>query len=224
MKEISPFAITISRQVGSGGAYLGKRLAARLNVLYLDREIVRQAAKELKMPVESLEARDEKLTPFWQSLLESYVDITPVPYVPPPLHMPTGRKLYRTESNIITQIAQQRSAVIVGRGGYYVLRRHPRRLSILLHADVAFRQKRVQELYHVSTDEALKLIESVDKEREHYLRALTGQNCMDARHYHLSLDTSLIGLEAAEEIIMAAFRARSGGHWASMRCHDLAKC
>jgi cytidylate kinase len=210
MKETSPFVITISRQMGSGGAYLGKRLASRLNVLYLDREIVSQAAKELKTPVESLESRDEKLTPFWRSLLESYAYVTPTAYVPPPLHMPTDRELYSTESNIITRIAQQRSAVIVGRGGYYVLRRHPRCLSILLHADITFRQKRVQELYHVSAEEALKLIESVDKERERYLRALTGQNCMDARHYHLSLDTSVVGLEAAEEIILATLRARFG--------------
>jgi cytidylate kinase len=210
MKEPLPFVITISRQMGSGGAYLGKRLASRLNVLYLDREIVSQAAKELKTPVESLESRDEKLTPFWQSLLESYAYVTPTPYVPPPLHMPTDRELYSTESNIITRIAQQHSAVIVGRGGYYVLRRHPRHLSILLHADITFRQKRVQELYHVSAEEALKLIESIDKERDHYLRALTGQNCMDARHYHLSLDTSVVGLEAAEEIILTTLRARFG--------------
>jgi len=210
MKEPLPFVITISRQMGSGGAYLGKRLASRLNVLYLDREIVSQAAKELKTPVESLEARDEKLTPFWRSLLESYAYITPTTYVPPPLHMPTDQELYRTESNIITRIAQQHSAVIVGRGGYYVLRQHPRHLSILLHADITFRQRRVQELYHVSTEEALKLIASIDKERDHYLRALTGQNCMDARHYHLSLDTSVVGLEAAEEIILATLRTRFG--------------
>ena len=124
--------------------------------------------------------------------------------------MPTDRELHSTESNIITRIAQQRSAVIVGRGGYYVLRQHPRHLSILLHADITFRQKRVQELYHVSAEEALKLIKSIDKEREHYLRALTGQNCMDARHYHLSIDTSVVGLEAAEEIILATLRAKFG--------------
>ena len=141
MTEASPFVITISRQIGSGGAYLGKRLAARLNVLYLDREIMSQAAKELKMSAEALESRDEKLTPIWQSLLESYVYAASGPYIPPPLNMPTDRELYSTESNIITRIAQQHSAVIVGRGGYYVLRRHPRHLSILLHADITFRQQ-----------------------------------------------------------------------------------
>jgi hypothetical protein len=62
----------------------------------------------------------------------------------------------------------------------------------------------------VSAKEALKLIKSIDKEREQYLRALTGQNCMDARHYHLSIDTSVVGLEAAEEIILATYHARFG--------------
>ena len=89
-----------------------------------------------------------------------------------------------------------------------MLHQHPRCLSILLHADITFRQRRVQELYNVSAKEALKLIKSIDKEREHYLRSLTGQNCMDARHYHLSIDTSAVGLEAAEEIILATLRAR----------------
>jgi cytidylate kinase len=210
MKETSPFVITISRQVGSGGAHLGKRLASRLNVLYIDREIVRHAARELKTSVRSLQARDEKLTPFWESLVESYVNTTPMPHVSPPLHVPTDRELYEAESNIITRIAQKHSAVIVGRAGYYVLRQHPRHLSIFLHADISFRQKGVQELYDLSQEEALKLIESVDKEREHYLRAFTGQNCMDARNYHLSLDTGLVGLEAAEEIILTAAHARFG--------------
>jgi cytidylate kinase len=210
MTEASPFVVAISRQIGSGGAYLGKRLATRLNVLYLDREIVSQAAKELKMSAEALESRDEKLTPAWQSLLESYAYVASGPYIPPPLNMPTDRELYTTESKIITRIAGQHSAVIVGRGGYYVLRRHPRYLSVLLHAEIGFRQRRVQELYHVSAGEALKIIESIDRKRERYLQALTGQNCMDARQYHLSINTSIVGLEEAEEIILAALRARFG--------------
>ena len=85
---------------------MGKRLAARLNVLYLDREIVSQAAKELKMSAEALESRDEKLTPIWQSLLESYVYAASGPYILLPLNMPTDRELYSTESSIIARIAQ----------------------------------------------------------------------------------------------------------------------
>ena len=62
MTKIAPYVITISRQLGSGGAYLGQRLALRLNALYLDHEIVRQAAQELRISEEYLKARDEKVT------------------------------------------------------------------------------------------------------------------------------------------------------------------
>jgi cytidylate kinase len=208
MSKMLPNVITISRQLGSGGAFLGQRLAFRLNALYLDHEIVRQAAQELKIPEENLVVRDEKVTSRWQSVLQSFVDSTSWAYDPPPLDTLNDKNLYKVESDIITRIANQRNAIIVGRGGYYVLRQHPRCLSIFLHADIDFRQRRVQELYHVSPQEALKLISSIDHDRGSYLRALTGQDWLDARQYHLSLDTGVLGLDKAEDIILDTFRAR----------------
>jgi cytidylate kinase len=208
MTEAVPYVITISRQLGSGGAFLGQRLAFRLNALYLDHEIVRQAAQELKIPEENLVVRDEKVTSRWQSVLQSFVDSTSWAYDPPPLDTLNDKNLYKVESDIITRIANQRNAIIVGRGGYYVLRQYPRCLSIFLHADIDFRQRRVQELYHVSPQEALKLISSIDHDRGSYLRALTGQDWLDARQYHLSLDTGVLGLDKAEDIILDTFRAR----------------
>ena len=68
MTKTSPCVITISRQLGSGGAYLGQRLAQSLKFLYLDHEIVHQAAEELKIPVEHLAVRDEKVTSNWQQI------------------------------------------------------------------------------------------------------------------------------------------------------------
>ena len=208
MTKTLPYVITISRQLGCGGAYLGQRLAIRLNVLYLDHEIIRQAAQELKIPEEYLVSRDEKVTSHWQSILQSIAYSNSWSYAPPPLDILNDGKLYNVESDIINRIASQRPAVIVGRGGYYVLRQNPRCLSIFLHANVEFRQQRVMELYHVSAEQALKLISSVDQERARYLRALTGQDGLDARQYHLCLDTSALGLEKAEVIILEALHAR----------------
>ncbi len=208
MTEVTPHVITMSRQLGSGGAYLGQRLAFRLNALYLDHEIVRQAAQELKIPEETLAVRDEKVTSRWQAILQSFVDSTSWSYDPPPLDTLNDKNLYKVESDIITRIAKERNAIIVGRGGYYVLRQHPRCLSVFLHADINFRQQRVQELYHVSAQEALKLIGSIDHDRGFYLRALTGQDWLDARQYHLSIDTGVLGLDKAEDIILDTFQAR----------------
>ena len=120
----------------------------------------------------------------------------------------TDKELYKTESDIITRIANERTAVIVGRGGYYVLRQHPRCLSVFLHADVNFRQKRVEEIYHVSAHEALELINSIDRQRADYLKTLTGQNWLDARQYHLCLDASAVGLDKAETIILETLQAQ----------------
>lgn len=210
MAKSSPYVLTISRQFGSGGSYLGSRLAAQLNILYLDREILQRAAQELGIPEIALQQRDEKVTPLWKSLLQSTVYATSWIYTPPSLDWATDETLYNTESAIIIRIAEQSSAVIVGRAGYYVLRSHPRCLSIFLHAHIDFRQQRIQELYHVTAPEALKLISSIDQERERYLRKLTGQSCLDACQYHLSLDTSVVGLDKAEDIIHTAINARFG--------------
>jgi cytidylate kinase len=201
MTKIAPYVITISRQLGSGGAYLGQRLAIRLNALYLDHEIVREAAQQLKISEEYLKARDEKVTSNWQSILRSIAFSNSWSYAPPPLDILNDEQLYNVESEFIRKIADQRSAVIVGRGGHYVLRQHPRCLNVFLHADI-------EEVYHVPAEKALKLMCSVDQERARYLRALTGQNWLDASQYHLSLDTSAVGLEKAEDIILEVLKAR----------------
>jgi cytidylate kinase len=210
MNNELPYVLTISRQLGCGGAYLGQRLAIRLNAVYLDHEIVRQAAQELKVSEEYLRHRDERVTSTWQSVLQSIAYSNSWAYAPPPLDILNDEELYNVESDIITRVAKQRTAVIVGRGGYYILRNHPRCLNVLLHAAIDFRQKRVEALYKVSPQKALKLINSVDQERARYLRAITGQDCMDARQYHLSLDTSVVGMEKAEHIILETLQAKFG--------------
>jgi len=210
MTKTSPCVITISRQLGSGGAYLGQRLAQSLKFLYLDHEIVHQAAEELRIPVEHLAVRDEKVTSNWQSVLQSFAYGSSWSYAPPALDILNDADFYNVESEIMTKIANECSAVIVGRGGHYVLRAHPGCLNIFLHADIKFRQQRVEEVYHVSAQQALKLMNSVDRERARYLKMLTGQDWLDARQYHLSLDTGILGMEKSEAIILETFRARFG--------------
>jgi cytidylate kinase len=210
MNKASPYILTISRQMGSGGAYLGQRLAIRLNASYLDHDIVRQAAQELKISEEYLHSRDEKVTSRWHSVLQSIAYSNSWSYAPPPLDILNDADLYKCESDIINRVASQRAAIIVGRGGYWVLRHHHRVLSVFLHAPISFRQKRVEELYHVTQSQALKLINSIDQERARYLKALTGADGSDASLYHLCLDTSAIGLEKCEAIILEALQARFG--------------
>jgi cytidylate kinase len=203
MKLNSPFAITISRQLGSGGAYIGQQLAKRLNAYYADREIILQAAKKLSVGEDDLKPLDEKITSFWQSCLESYTIGTPDSYIPLPQYfVPTDRILFKTESDIIEHIAKEHSAIFIGRCSAYVLRNHPNKISVYLHANKAFRISRIQELYKVSEKEAEKMINRSDKERANYNQTFSGIEWTDVRQYDLCIDVSKIGIEGAISLIL----------------------
>lgn len=202
MKQTSPFIITISRQLGAGGAEIGQQLANQLNILYADREIIRQTAKKLSVLVEAVEPRDEKLGSFWKSFLRSYAVGTPGAYVPPKNNMPTSRELFEAETETIKRIAQECSAVIIGRSGSYVLRDHPNHVSIFIHGDKAFRRSRVQKMHHVSEEAAGKMIDQSDKERALYHHTFTGKEWTDARRYHIAIDTGKMGLDRSVELLL----------------------
>lgn len=216
MKKNLPLVITLSRQLGSGGAYLGEKLASELKFLYLDREIIKMTSEKLNIDSEEVKAI-EKRNYNWLEILSHYFDfkkphlyLYPFVVVPITNYIPTSNEVYKTEASIILDVAQKQSAVILGRGGNYLLRDHPNHISIFLYANKSFRQKRVQEAYKLSAEEALKIIESTDKEREKYVHTYTKQNMIDARQYDLCIDTGVLGLAAASEIISAYIRTRNG--------------
>ena len=204
----SNIVITINRQLGSGGKYLGSKLAERLSFLYLDKEIVKEVAKDLDTYVENLESSDEKQGPIWNSalLLSAFGSFE---YIPP-VDIISDSEAHKAESDFITKVASEKSAVIIGRGGSYILRNHPRHVSIFLHADLEFRKKQTQELNGISEKEALHLIEKTDKERLKYYKVLTGQDMYNTCGYDLTIDTGKLGLEKSETIIIEYLKERFG--------------
>ena len=201
MKQTTPFVITISRQLGSGGAYIGQQLAKKLNIDYVDREILSKAAKQLAVVEEDLESRDEKLLSFWSSFfhINGYAEDY---HLPPQMNFPFDREIFDAEADVIEQIARERSAVIMGRCGFHILREYSNRVSLFLHADISFRSKRVQELYKLSEKAALEMITKNDKERVNYIETFTGKKWTDAKHFDLTLDTGKIGLDKSTELIL----------------------
>lgn len=201
MKQTSPFVITISRQLGSGGAYIGQQLAKKLDIYYADREILSRAAKQLAVLEEDLESRDEKLLSFWKSFL--HIDGFATEYhLPPQMNFPFDREIFEAEASVIEHIAKERSAIIIGRCGFHVLREYTNHISIFLHADISFRSKRVQEWYNVSEKIALEKITRSDKERAEYIETFTGKKWTDSRHFNLALDTGKLGVDKSAALIL----------------------
>lgn len=202
METSSPFVITISRQLGSGGAYIGQQIAKKLNILYIDREIICKAAKELSLTEEELEILDEKPISFMRLALQLCQFGVPDTYIPPQIYMPSDLELFKVESKIIEHISQEYPSVIIGRCGSYILKGKPNHISIFLHADMEFRKKRVQELYRVTNDEAEKMIKKSDSERQRYCMKLSREEWTDAKNYDLTIDTSKIDFDGCLDLIM----------------------
>ncbi len=134
MKENLCNIITISRQMGSGGTYIGYLAAKELGFRYIDREILLQAANKLGIEPDMLERYDQKSTSLIQNIVQSFSFGAPeTPYMPP-LGKPVYNKdLFDLESRIMREVAAQCSAIIVGRGGFHILKDRSR-LNSHLHS------------------------------------------------------------------------------------------
>lgn len=203
MSPSRSLAITISRQLGAGGSFVGQQLANKLNIFFADRDILRYAANRLSTFEENLESREERLLSFWHSLLKTIPqkDVVTIPSVASSLEY-TDQELFDTEAEIIKKIVHEKPAVILGRCGHYILRDEPNHISIFLHADQKFRIKRIQKLYNLPNDEATKMVEKSDKERAVYCKTFTHKEWMNASNYDLSIDTSKVTLEQTVELVL----------------------
>lgn len=203
MEKSKKFVITISRQLGSGGAYIGQRLAKKLDIFYADREIIDKVAKQFSVLEEDLATNDEKILSFWQSFWQ-YSNVAFDVYVPPALQGPTDQELFEAEAEIIQHIAKERSSVIIGRCGSYILRDFPNHVSIFLHGDTATRIERTRKLYHVTEEEAERMMTLSDKERARYCKVVTAKewDWNDSRNYDLCLNTSKLDVDKCVDLIL----------------------
>jgi cytidylate kinase len=203
-------AITISHQLGSGGAYLGQKLSERLGLPFIDRDVLKKVAEQLNLAEGVLDGREERLSTFWQSFMRIAAFTDPVGCLSLDSFTPSDRDLFKLESDYIGRIADKSSAIFIGRCGRYILRDQPGHFSILVHADLPDRIKRIQQLYCLGEEEAKKLIETNDRERTAYMRAFTRQDWLDARWYDLCVNTSSLGLEKVVEITLALIKESAG--------------
>lgn len=198
MKE--NYVITISHLLGSGGAYIGEQLSKELSIPFVDRQILKKISDQLNVDESVVEKREEKIDSLWDEFsvmgsLGTFMSTSGEQY------FPTAKELFDLESKYIVQIAQNGSAIFLGRGARYILRDFPRVFSVFVYAELKDRIKRIDELYNVSDDEARKIIEKDDRERAAYMKTFTKLAWLDLRQYDLCINTSSIGKDNAIKII-----------------------
>ena len=204
--------ITISRQLGCGGTYIGQLIATRLGLKYVDREVLHLAAEEFGCDTETVAAREERISSFWERILSGLTFGTPeAPYTPPPIRSLafSDRELFERQTEILKRIASRNDCVVIGWAGVHVLPRHPGMFSVFCHAPASFRIKRIMELYQVQTkEEARTMLEESDEMRKRYFEAMTGHDWACAENYHIAIDTSLFPIEDIAEMLIELLKRK----------------
>jgi cytidylate kinase len=209
--------ITISRQFGSAGVPIGKQLAERFGAELLDRAIVAQVAVRSGIPEKELESYDERLPSFWQRVTSALASGSPEPQI---ASVPYGEQLHATSMQerlvevtklVIEEAAERGNAVIIGRGGAWILRKRPGVTHVQLHASMDARVRyllsRVEEIPEDARPEEgslRELCKSVDAARSEYIKRLFGVDWMDARSYDLAIDTGRLGVDRSVDLIEKA--------------------
>ena len=196
--------ITISRQMGAGGSYIGQVIAKRLGLKYVDREVLHLAAQEFGCDEETIAARSERVTSFWERVLGGLSFGAPeAAYTPPPLGNFSDRELFEKQTQILKRIASQEDCVVVGWAGVFMLPRHRGMFSAFCHAPKGFRVRRIMSIYKNLTEEkARALITESDRTREIYFNEMTSHDWTCAKNYNLSIDTSLQALDDIADLII----------------------
>lgn len=193
------FVIVIGREFGAGGRSLGIELSKRLGVPYYDKELLSKASERFGFRPEIFDKADEKRPSLFQALLSFNYHSASGSYATTAMG---SSEIYQAQSSVIRQIAEEGSCIIVGRTADYVLRDHPRILSVFLHADMADRVKAILRRGDCSTEsEAEEMANKYDRMRREYYNYFTGRPWGQASNYDLSLNTSRLSVEGAANLI-----------------------
>ena len=186
--------ITISREFGSGGRFIGEEVAKKLGIAYYDKSIINEIAEKSGLSPEYIKENAE-LSPKKGLVAYAFAgrDIT---------GKSVEDMVYEAQRKMILDIAEKEPCVIIGRNADYILKDRDDVLNVFLHGDMPEKIKRITGLYNVKEKEAVKMMADTDKRRRTNYNFYTDQNWGKASNYTLCLNSSQLGYDRCEMIIM----------------------
>ena len=186
--------ITISREFGSGGRFIGEEVAKKLGIAYYDKNIIGQIAEKSGLSPEYIQENAE-LSP--KKGLFAYAfsgrDIT---------GKSVEDMVYEAQRKVILDLAEKESCVIIGRNADYILKDRDDVLNVFIHGDMPEKIQRIIHLYNLEEQEAVKMMADTDKRRMINYNFYTEQKWGKASNYTLCLNSSQLGYNRCEAIIM----------------------
>ena len=183
MKKI---IINIGRQFGSGGKNTAEILGQKLGVAVYDTELITEAAKKSGFSKDFLTTSDEDTNCFKLGFNNSFI---------------SNNSFFQIQSDAIRNIAEQGSAIFVGRSSDYILRDMDC-LYVFITSPLEVRAKRISERRSISIEAAEALIAKKDRRREAFYNYVTFGNWGMASNYDLCIDSSILGIEGTADFII----------------------
>ena len=200
----SRYVITITRQFGSMGRPIAKRMAEMLGIEYYDRDLVDQAAEKLNLPVSVINEVEEKANslaknPFFRMASPLGSGTTT-----------TQEKIFEAQQNIIKFLAEKETCIIVGRCADFTLSEMENAIHIYIYASYEARLEHCIKDLGMEETEARRMMAAVDKARESYHVNFTGYTPDDKSHKDILIDSSLLGVEGTAEYLVELVKKKFG--------------
>ena len=201
--------VTVSAAYGAGGALVGPKLAERLGVPFLDRALPTEVAERLAIPLDEAVARDESIGGV---LSRMAMRLAPIGLAFGAETAPDAvdEEAYRrTTEELIREHASSGDLVVLGRAAALVLHDDPRSLHVRLDGP---RDRRIEQAVRLGDGERAqveKRLDETDRAREAYVRHFYRADARDSAHYHLTIDSTAVPLDAIVELIVLAAASRT---------------
>ena len=208
MNKNEQFVITINRELGSGGHTVGRLLAEKLGVPFYDKAVIKALQEKYNLTIAEIERLKGRKHSWWadvERILKIDAGMSMDYYLPKKDDAPdllTTDEMFEAETQILQNLAAEKSCIVAGRSGFHVFRDHPNHLSILIQASMDYRVERVVRKQNMTPEKARKTIEQVDKMRENYVKKYTGTSRYDTRNYQLVIAADGKTEEEIAEMIM----------------------
>ncbi len=210
---MSKTIITINRECGSGGREIARLLGEKLNLKVYDKAILEAICEKYKLNEKEIQRIKAKKLNLWDDICQFYQQYgTVTGNYQSESRKITSRELFYSESQIMRNLANQESCIIVGRTGFHVFKDNPDAIHLFIIADRDIRIRKVAERQHIDEEAAAKYIDETDNVRETFTKYFADVSRYDARNYDLVINVSRFTPETVADSLAENVRKKLERH------------
>lgn len=181
--------ITISREYGSGGRYIGRLVADKLGIKFYDKEFIGKLAEQTGLSEEYIESNEQRRDAL-DTINSGYYS-----------NLSNADELFIKEAELVKEIADKDSCVIIGRCADFTLSNRKDVLKVFVYSDMENKIKRVTEIYGVNKSSAEKQIKKINKLRANHYKHYTEKDWNDSENYDICINSDYLGVEKSADLI-----------------------